>query len=227
MRRFILAIAAAAASAPVMAAAPDKPVTQKDVTAGDVAATPMTDLNLRKGEIPAILTAATEQPYTLLGLTNCQQLAAAIGEFDAVLGDDLDTPKEGERRTTPGRLAQSVVGSFIPFRGIIREVSGANSKQRELQNAIQAGVARRSFLKGYGQARGCRYPARSVTPDIYARQLAEIEARKNGGDKNVVPAASAAPGNPPPDVWTEPPAYTGTPAAPVRQYRRNRRGRLP
>ena len=224
MRLSSLAMLAALASAPAMAAAPDKPVTQRDVTAGDVATTPMTDLNLRKGEIPAILTAATEQPYTLVGLTNCQHLAAAIGELDAVLGDDLDTPKEGERRTTPGRLAQSVVGSFIPFRGIIREVSGANSKQRELQNAIQAGVARRSFLKGYGQARGCRYPARSVTPDIYARQLAEIEARKNGGDKNVVPAASVAPGSAPPDVWTETTASTATPANPTRQNRR-RRGR--
>lgn len=193
MRLTSLAIVAALASAPAMAGEPEKPVTQKDVTAGDVAATPVTDLNLRKGEIPAVLTAAVEQPYTLAGLSTCPQLASAIGELDAVLGDDLDTPKEGERRTTPGRLAQSVVGSFIPFRGIIREVSGANSKQRELQNAIQAGVARRSFLKGYGQARGCRYPARSVTPDIYARQLAEIQARKSGGNKVEAPAAGSTP----------------------------------
>lgn len=189
MRRLTLALLATLASAPAMAGEPEKPVTQKDVSAVDVAATPVTDLNLRKGEIPEILVAATERTYTLAGLSTCQQLASVIGELDAVLGDDLDTPTEGERRTSPGRLAQSVVGSFIPFRGIIREVSGANSKQRELQAAIQAGVARRSFLKGYGQARGCRYPARSVTPEIYARQLAEIQAKKNGGNAAQTPAS--------------------------------------
>jgi hypothetical protein len=194
MRLFKLAILAALASVPAIAREPDqpaaqRPVTQRDVSAGEVAATPVTDLNLRKGEIPPLLAAAGEQPYTLQGLATCQQLAAAIGELDAVLGDDLDTPKDGERRTSPGRLAQSVVGSFIPFRGVIREVSGANSKQRELQAAILAGVARRSFLKGTGQARGCRYPARSVTPDIYAQQLAAIEARKRTGNSRGTPAA--------------------------------------
>ncbi len=228
MRLIALAVLTLAASAPSIAGEPEKPVTQRDVTAGDVAATPMTDLNLRKGEIPPILTAAVEQVYTLAGLTTCQQLAAAIGELDAVLGDDLDTPKEGERRTTPGRLAQSVVGSFIPFRGIIREVSGANSKQRELQAAIQAGVARRSFLKGYGQAKGCRYPARSVTPDIYARQLAEIQAKKANGNKAETQPAAAAPAeNAPQDNWAEPQVNTATPAGPAPQYRRRRRGRLP
>lgn len=189
MRLISLVFLSVLAGSPALAAAPEKPVTQKDVTAGDVAATPVTDLNLRKGEIPPLLTAAVEQPYTLQGLVTCQQLAAAIGELDAVLGDDLDTPKEGERRTTPGRLAQSVVGSFIPFRGVIREVSGANSKQRELQAAILAGVARRSFLKGTGQARACRYPARSVTPEIFAQQMAAIEARKRGGNARQSPAS--------------------------------------
>jgi hypothetical protein len=79
-----------------------------------------------------------------------------------VLGDDIDMPQADGQRTSPGRMAQSVVGSFIPFRGVIREISGANEHDRKLQTAILAGVARRSFLKGTGQAKGCRYPARAA-----------------------------------------------------------------
>ncbi|MGE3691442.1 MAG: hypothetical protein AB7F98_08685 [Novosphingobium sp.] len=178
MRLISLAIVAAMVSFPASAREPDKPVTQKNVTAGDVAATPFTDLNLRKGEIPPLLVAAEQQPYSLQGLATCQQLAAAIGEFDAILGDDLDVPQPGTQRTSAGRLAQSVVGSFIPFRGLIREVSGASKRQRELQAAILAGVGRRSFLKGIGQQRGCRYPARSITPEVYAQRMADIESGK-------------------------------------------------
>ena len=178
MRLAFAATLVALAALPVLAAEPDKPVTKKDVTAGDVAATPVTDLNLRKGELPPLLIAATQRPYNLSGLGTCQQLAAAIGELDAVLGEDLDVPQLGERRTTPGRVAQSVVGSFIPFRGLIREVSGASSRDKELQAAIWAGIARRSFLKGVGEARGCRYPARSVTPEFYARRMAELEVQQ-------------------------------------------------
>ncbi|HSF11433.1 MAG TPA: hypothetical protein VLA50_00535, partial [Erythrobacter sp.] len=55
---------------------------------------------------------------------------------------------------------QSVVGSILPFRGILREVTGAASNDRELRAAYTAGMVRRSFLKGLGMGRGCEYPAR-------------------------------------------------------------------
>jgi hypothetical protein len=128
-----------------------------------VAETPVTDLNITKKHIPLVLVAAEQHPYTLSGIGSCQRLTSAIHELNAVLGDDFDLPHGGGKRTSPGRVAQSVVGSFIPFRGVIREVSGANAHDREMQAAILAGVARRSFLKGIGQAKGCRYPARSAT----------------------------------------------------------------
>lgn len=153
-----------------------KPVTDRDVSAADVAATPVTDLNLRKGEIPAVLVRAEQEAYSLRGITTCAQITAAVGELDAVLGDDVDLPQTGERRTTAGRMAQSVVGSFIPFRGLIREVSGASSRERELQSAVMAGVARRAFLKGTGQARGCRYPARSATLAVYNQRMDALNA---------------------------------------------------
>ena len=66
-----------------------------------------------------------------------------------------------------------MVGSFIPFRGLIREISGANEQERKLQLAIYAGSTRRSFLKGVGYQRGCPWPARPATPAM----LAEIASR--------------------------------------------------
>src|SRR6218665_2821446 len=133
---------------PAEAEKPKSPITSKEISAVDVAATPVTDLNLRKDEIPQILIDAQTSPYSVNGLARCPQIAAKVGEFDAVLGDDIDLPQTEARRVSTGRVAQWVVGSFIPFRGLIREVSGANGQHLRLQAAIQAGIARRSFLKG-------------------------------------------------------------------------------
>jgi hypothetical protein len=158
------------------AEAPAKPFTDQDVDAKDVALTPLSDLNLKKGEIPQLLIDAQDDPYDLTGLQRCPEIAAAVGELDAVLGDDLDIAQATGRRISPGRAAQEALGSFIPFRGVIREISGANAQQRKVQAAIHAGTARRAFLKGIGQQRGCRYPARSATPQVLAALDAQAEA---------------------------------------------------
>jgi hypothetical protein len=155
---------------PVLARAPEEPVTERNPSMGDAVTTPVSDLNLKKGEIPPLLVAAQERPYHLGGLERCNQIAAAVRELNQLLGDDIDLPQEDAQRVTAGRVAKAAIGSFIPFRGLIREVSGANTHERRMQAAIDAGIARRAFLKGYGQARGCRYPARAAT-------LAEWNAR--------------------------------------------------
>jgi hypothetical protein len=174
----------------------EKPVTQKEPTATDVVATPATDLNLKKNEIPPLLLAAEQRPYVLRGLDTCRQLAAAIGELDGVLGDDIDVPQSEGKRMSAGRVAQSVVGAFIPFRGVIREISGANAQDRAMQAAILAGVARRSFLKGIGQGKGCRYPARSATLDVFNYRMAAI----NAGEEPWKPSPEAAEPAPAPRV---------------------------
>jgi len=46
-----------------------------------------------------------------------------------------------------------------------------------MQYAIYAGSARRSFLKGIGQQRGCPWPARSATPQVISRLEREAAAR--------------------------------------------------
>jgi hypothetical protein len=155
-----------ALSASALAQPASKPVqtktqsAQHDASAQDIVETPMTDLNLKKDEVPLTLRSAMANPYSLAGMTTCPRLANAVAALDAVLGNDFDLAASHRTFPQPGRMAQSLVGSFIPFRGIIREVSGASAQQRKLQVAILAGTARRGFLKGVGQQRGCRYPAR-------------------------------------------------------------------
>jgi hypothetical protein len=177
MRRIAsLIILSTAFAATALAQGPSRPFTERDPTAADVAATPMSDLNLRKSEVPPLLIAAQEKPYDLAGLDRCSRIAAAVGELDAVLGEDIDMPRTAQRGPSAGRLAQWAVGSFIPFRGAIREISGANQQDRLIQAAVNAGQARRAFLKGAGQARGCRYPASAAPPDLVAERVAEYDA---------------------------------------------------
>lgn len=156
-----LLVAAGAAAAQTVVAPPN-------VTAGDVAATPLENLNLRKDDVPPVLVAAQEDTYRVKGLRSCRALGAAITELDGVLGPDIDVAADktrGEKRgNAVGLVAKSVISSFIPFGGVIREMTGAAAKERQWQVALYAGAARRAFLKGYGQARGCRYPARAATP---------------------------------------------------------------
>lgn len=102
-----------------------------NVRAEDVATSPLTDINVKKRDVPPVLEAALVKPYGTLGLGNCKQLSTAIGELDSVLGDDIDVAyaktSEEKAGNSAGAIAKSLISSFIPFRGIIREVSGANA----------------------------------------------------------------------------------------------------
>ena len=173
----------AAQEKPAPAQAEQRPINDKDVSAVDVVATPVSDLGLRNGKIPPVLEGAVMDPYDLAGIRTCAQISTRVSELDAVLGPDRDIPQDRAEKLSAGRVAQAAVGSFIPFRGIIREVSGANAHQRKVDDAVEAGTARRSFLKGYGQARGCAYPAREVTPAALASLEAQAARDKAAQDR--------------------------------------------
>ena len=195
LRLLPLALIAACTVAALPAAANDKPAPQrsikdKNVNAVDVVATPVSDLGLRNGKIPPVLEMAVASPYDMAGIRTCAQITTRVSELDAVLGPDRDIPQDRAEKLSAGRVAQAAVGSFIPFRGIIREVSGANSHQRKVDDAVEAGTARRSFLKGYGQARGCPYPAREVTPAALA--ALEAEAARNQAEADRAKAQAEA-----------------------------------
>ncbi|MBU7580066.1 MAG: hypothetical protein KAF27_06295 [Porphyrobacter sp.] len=132
--------------------------------AKDVIKTPLRDLGIDAREIPAVLADAVRDPYATGDMGKCDALVSAIAELDMVLGADYDIAEDdGDKRISEGRIGQNVVGSILPFRGIVREVTGAAANERALRNAYTAGMVRRAFLKGWGLGRGCAYPARPKT----------------------------------------------------------------
>ena len=140
-------------------------VTGDNPTAMDVALTPVEDLNLRKDPIPPILLQArTGGPYATANTASCAGIAQELGMLNAVLGEDYDTAEATGRELTPEEVAQKVVAYLIPFRSVIREVSGANKHEWEFRQAISAGLMRRAYLKGRGEEMGCPYPARPFLP---------------------------------------------------------------
>ncbi len=169
--------AATAAAAPETTPAPaptPAPASSSSAPAGSSIQTPMDDLGLRKEAIPPALIEATENPYRLPGTGQCSQLIPAIEALNAALGKDIDMPQDSGSRLAASDLMNFAASSVIPFRGLIRQVSGASNRQRLMQEAVLAGFARRAFLKGVGQARNCAYPARPADPQIIAAQNAAL-----------------------------------------------------
>lgn len=115
-------------------------------------------------EAPEKLLAIQDDPYSLAGLGRCAAIIREVEELNAVLGPDINEQVEDskgkKRERTAGRVAGSVAGSFIPFGGLIGEVTGANAERRRYAVAVYAGTVRRGFLKGVGLQRGCKAPAR-------------------------------------------------------------------
>jgi hypothetical protein len=149
---------AVAAEAP---APPQEPSRMEEVgrKAGDIATQPVRDVGLSKIDIPPILVMARENPYSLKDTRTCAQLATQIKALSVELGDDFAVGNE-KKENRVGRLAEAggktAVNSLLPFRGLVREISGAAPAQRRLNDAVDAGFARRGFLRGIHTARNCR-----------------------------------------------------------------------
>ncbi|WP_323982119.1 hypothetical protein [Novosphingobium aureum] len=172
---------ALAAASPVLAQSDDATLRGGDQNVVDVAKTPVTDLNLDKKEIPQVLIDATVQPYDMTGIGTCQQIRGKVLELAQYIGPDLDLPQEERDRISALTVAKWFVTSFIPFRGLIREISGANDHEKKVQAAIQAGIARRAFLKGIGSTKKCSYPAAPATEADVKRIMAELDKREADG----------------------------------------------
>jgi hypothetical protein len=136
----------------------------------DAVTQPLSDLNLRNREIPLILVLAQEEPYNLSEVEGCDALRTEVARLDEVLGPDADAPPEGTGIINRGlRTGGDMLGGMIPFRGIVRQISGANAEAKRWRVAIYAGVARRSFLKGYMAGKRC-----DTAEDISARSAREV-----------------------------------------------------
>ena len=127
--------------------------------AGHIASQPARDVGVVKTKVPPLLEQAADAPYSMAGASSCAQIASSIRALNGVLGPDFDenVPAHGTRG---GAIAKAggtaLVDSIIPFRGLVREVTGAAGAERRVQLAKFAGVARRGFLRGIFRTRGCR-----------------------------------------------------------------------
>ncbi|WP_454887599.1 hypothetical protein [Sphingomonas oryzagri] len=155
--------ALAAVGCPGISPLPAQAVRDTVKRGGEIASQPARDVGVAQTKIPPLLAAAKAAPYSMNGLATCQQIRGAIEELSAALGPDFAAGSE-KKENKVGKLAEAggktVVNAFIPFRGLVREISGAAPAQRQLNAAIDAGFARRGFLRGVAYVRKCRQRAR-------------------------------------------------------------------
>jgi len=142
----------------------EKPEEKEDKTlekAGDIATQPARDVGVAKTKIPPVLGEAAKNPYAPPSGRKCAAILADMAALNDALGPDFGADEE-ENENRAGKIAeaagQMVVNSLIPFRGLVREISGAGPAERRLQAAIGAGLARRGYLRGLATARRCKMP---------------------------------------------------------------------
>jgi len=133
--------------------------------AGEIAVQPAKDVGIvRSGDIPLVLQEAVKNPYQPLHRQTCPWVDYELARLNQALGPDFGTdPKGNEDKATKIALAggEMIIGGLIPFRGIVREISGAAPAERRKTAAVNAGLARRGYVRGVGMVLAC--PARVTT----------------------------------------------------------------
>ncbi len=170
----------ACTSTPSQPASPDNAETQQSDSAtqqamnktssgiGAAATAPLKDFNLRRDKIPPLLR-TIRNPYALDSEIECEEIARRVEALNAILGRDWDIPPP-DKASLRARAADGASTAFldtvaseasglIPYRGVVRTVSGANRHASKVRKAYERGSHRRTFLKGVGQSKGCAAPA--------------------------------------------------------------------
>lgn len=126
------------------------------------ASQPLKDLNLLRSDPLPLLERAASDPYAPPP-RDCAAIEGEVQAFDAALGPDFDPSVSRERG--PGLVqdlaevgVREVVG--LPYRGAVRRVTGAETRDRQARRLVLAGSLRRAYLKGVAHAIGCDAPRR-------------------------------------------------------------------
>lgn len=136
--------------------------------------TPVDDLNVTRKEIPQTLK-QLDAVYTAQAPDNCAVIAEEIAALSEVLGPDRDAPDgpdESDADKAKDAASDAAVDAvsdvatgWLPFRGVVRRISGASAYEKRAKDAVLKGMLRRAYLKGAGQAAGCEYPAAPRPPE--------------------------------------------------------------
>ena len=150
----------------------------KETTDGfsDAATAPLEDLNLKRKKIPGVIRNYVS-PYDPVDNASCQSIADEVVRLNTVLAKDFDVQIDellkSEKKKSKNNLSSKASGfalntiasearGFIPFRGLVRQATGANAHQKKVDDAFQRAYLRRAFLKGVGLGKGCDVPASPI-----------------------------------------------------------------
>jgi hypothetical protein len=165
----LLGLAACAADAQTDEPASDQPIQTPSAyghsTVEHAAEAPLHDLNIVRQKIPPVLLAAMADPYARVPRASCRTLDVRLADLEAALGPDFDEPGtvkdaslRGKTGTTALSLAHAGAESLLPYSGFIATLTGAQRRDALVLEAIISGNTRRAYLKGLGEAHGCRPP---------------------------------------------------------------------
>jgi hypothetical protein len=118
---------------------------------------PARDVGIDKKKVPPLLQAAVEDPYSRASTGSCAQISSAVRALNNILGPDFGNDSAGGGKANIAKIGgAAVVNSLIPFRGVVRAVSGAEAADQRYAAAVTAGIARRGYLRGLFEGKNCR-----------------------------------------------------------------------
>lgn len=116
-------------------------VKQGDARVGAAMEQPFRDISVIREVAPETLVRAAEAPYRLRPGMSCEDLLLEVGALDAVLGADLDEPREEEESEIDlvGAAAGAVGGVLsLPYRG----TSGKSPAPRNVRRRCRTRFSR-------------------------------------------------------------------------------------
>lgn len=115
------------------------------------------------------------EPKTITLASSDGGLAENIAKIDEIEVPETESIVDGAGGMVRDRIMSEIrkKTDFLPFRGIIRSISGASSHQKKLAAAYEAGKLRRAYLKGLADVRfGERCLAKPVVVEAKAQTSA-------------------------------------------------------
>ena len=147
----------------------DSAVSKTEEGFEDATLQPLTDLNIRREQIPKMLS-EMESPYQNT-LQSCAGILEEVQKLNTILGPDYDEYSEADEETPFSQEAGEEAAEYtldtvrgfttdiIPFRSVVRRATGASKHEKKIRLAYEKGLQRRAFLKGIGHMLRCAPPA--------------------------------------------------------------------
>ncbi|THD58668.1 hypothetical protein [Phenylobacterium sp.] len=135
----VLGVSVALIAAPALA--------QNSTGGGNSLSNAAAGLGLVGSDVPALLVQVKADPYKAPAAPACDTIPAEILQLSNLIGPDLDSGVTQPGETMAHRGMEAAKG-LVPYSGVLRFVTGASKKDKDLHDAVAAGYARRGFLRG-------------------------------------------------------------------------------